>query len=549
MNNSIAIIGGGWSGVYALKYCLENNLDAYIYEKNSNVGGVWFYDKEQACALNKTTYASSSLIYLHPSDFPYPEETPNFPHHSIVQEHLQRYIDNFNLRSRIFLNTPVNNVEKKGNKWEITIVEKKYIYDSSGNSSLLDNKKLLYYDKVIVCSGVHHVPNIPQDGMYKKFTGEIFHSHEYDTIQERFKNKNILIIGGGETANDISSELAPYSNLYVSIRNGQWFQNKLLGAYEPADTFINYIQVCNPIVRFIYRHSSLLKFVLNSYWDITFGSFYWGANGHGVKEWKTNTPYTSGFFTKGRNMLDWISKGKVIPCKKILDINGHKVLFDGKKDPVHIDIIIFCTGYQKDIAFMKNIKENYLPENCFKYMFPLEDSSIAYCGFIRPFFSSLTMLSEFQARYISSIFSNRCKLPKVKIMLRDIKNEKKHQNIAFPKDNKRLKYIVHPWIYLDDLSRYNNTKISIWKYLFTNTKIILSPLTPFHYRLNDKNKKIREVAKKYIENAYKYIEKHVILGEMLSLLSIVIIDLVFLKKSYVSIICVICAIIIILKAN
>ncbi|CAF4354147.1 unnamed protein product, partial [Rotaria sordida] len=73
-----AVIGGGWSGLYALKYLLEENLDTQLYERESNLGGVWFY-KETPGGVYQSTHTTSSKTYLHASDFPLPDDTPHFP--------------------------------------------------------------------------------------------------------------------------------------------------------------------------------------------------------------------------------------------------------------------------------------------------------------------------------------------------------------------------------------------------------------------------------------------------------------------------------------
>ena len=41
MKHPIVIIGGGYCGIISLKICLENGLDAIVYEKTDNFGGLW----------------------------------------------------------------------------------------------------------------------------------------------------------------------------------------------------------------------------------------------------------------------------------------------------------------------------------------------------------------------------------------------------------------------------------------------------------------------------------------------------------------------------
>ncbi|CAF1096902.1 unnamed protein product [Rotaria sordida] len=85
-----AVIGGGWSGLYALKYLLEENLDTQLYERESNLGGVWFY-KETPGGVYQSTHTTSSKTYLHASDFPLPDDTPHFPKHDQILAYLNSY--------------------------------------------------------------------------------------------------------------------------------------------------------------------------------------------------------------------------------------------------------------------------------------------------------------------------------------------------------------------------------------------------------------------------------------------------------------------------
>ena len=42
MKKTVAIIGGGTSGLPALKWCLQEGLEATCFEKADNIGGIWY---------------------------------------------------------------------------------------------------------------------------------------------------------------------------------------------------------------------------------------------------------------------------------------------------------------------------------------------------------------------------------------------------------------------------------------------------------------------------------------------------------------------------
>ena len=88
------IIGCGISGIVSGRYCKKNNYHYTIFEKNSNIGGVW-YDKSYPnvkLQTNKYSYAFS--------DFPHSIKTNLYP----SREELIIYFNNFfNYRLLYFL--------------------------------------------------------------------------------------------------------------------------------------------------------------------------------------------------------------------------------------------------------------------------------------------------------------------------------------------------------------------------------------------------------------------------------------------------------------
>ena len=113
MNTKVAIIGGGFSGLYSLKYCIQEGLDCKLFESSDSIGGVWKY-REEPGGVFKNTYVSSSLNFLHPTDYPFSKETPHFPHHSIIYKHLLDYAKNFDLKRE------ARAIETKRRSWTIT---------------------------------------------------------------------------------------------------------------------------------------------------------------------------------------------------------------------------------------------------------------------------------------------------------------------------------------------------------------------------------------------------------------------------------------------
>ena len=233
MKYDVIIIGSGISGLFTLKHCLEKNLKCIILEKTENIGGVWNI-KNDPSVLNNT-YSVSSKLYLSISDFPIPEDYPEFPHWSLVLEYYNSYVKKLNLEKFIKFNNKVFSLKKINNIWNINV-----------------NNNIIYKTtNIVVASGsTNECLNFPDDDIFNNFTGLSFHSNDIGkfNLDNKIKNKNVLIIGGSDTASDISVELSKNNTVYMSIPNGQWFQDRIIGANEPADMyynrFINFLTKC-----------------------------------------------------------------------------------------------------------------------------------------------------------------------------------------------------------------------------------------------------------------------------------------------------------------
>ena len=108
------IIGSGISGIFTLKHLIEEgNKNVLVLDKNPEPFGVWNINNKHSVFEN--TYAVSSKLYMTISDFPLPEKTPEFPHHSIILNYYKAYANHFNLYEYIKQNVTVYSVKKNNN--------------------------------------------------------------------------------------------------------------------------------------------------------------------------------------------------------------------------------------------------------------------------------------------------------------------------------------------------------------------------------------------------------------------------------------------------
>lgn len=86
-NKKICVIGAGPSGLAVIKSCREEGLNVVCYERSDALGGLWYYREEVVDGVSsvaKATVINTSKEYSGFSDFPPPENYPNFMHNSLM---------------------------------------------------------------------------------------------------------------------------------------------------------------------------------------------------------------------------------------------------------------------------------------------------------------------------------------------------------------------------------------------------------------------------------------------------------------------------------
>lgn len=152
-------------------------------------------------------------------DFPFPKKYSHFLPHTKVLKYIHTYANHFSLKSNILFEHKVISVEPQHKENPLT---GNYIVTWNHKGEI--NKKEFNY--VIICNGHYSVPYIPKIEGIEHFKGKILHSHNYRD-PTLFSNQNILIIGSGFSAVDISEDLKNHAaEVHVSwkkkfIRNSK----------------------------------------------------------------------------------------------------------------------------------------------------------------------------------------------------------------------------------------------------------------------------------------------------------------------------------------
>lgn len=126
------------------------------------------------------------------SDFRYPIEAPDFLSTEEYCQYLEAYCKKFGLFSRIQLESRVIRVQRAldGIRHILHIRHKTEVFR-------------WVCDAVAICSGLHVTPNIPDIPGLSNIP-LVFHSSQFKDTRQLGQEKDVLILGSGETGMDIA---------------------------------------------------------------------------------------------------------------------------------------------------------------------------------------------------------------------------------------------------------------------------------------------------------------------------------------------------------
>jgi len=223
----VAVIGAGAAGLCMARHLLAvssatHAIDVVVFEKANYVGGTWVYqdvpsDGRVFSSMYKSLLSDVPKQGMHFPGFPFPDEAPTYNHHTGVKKYLEDYADNYKLlphikfRTEVTRVTPLDAIEEETcsqyPRWNVEF------YDLKQDLKISEE-----FDAVIVCNGHYSVPKYPDIRGLSQFSGTIMHSHLYRDPRN-YKDTNVLILGAGSSATDISIELSRHcKKVYLSHR-------------------------------------------------------------------------------------------------------------------------------------------------------------------------------------------------------------------------------------------------------------------------------------------------------------------------------------------
>ncbi len=379
------IIGAGCSGFTMAKRLLDYGVEFDCFDLSDDIGGNWYYNNPNGMSsCYQSLHIDTSKWLLAFEDFPIPEDWPDFPHHRQILRYFHDYVTHFGLREHITFNTGVDHARRCENgDWEVS----------------LSNGQTRIYQWLIVCNGHHWSPRMPEYPGQDEFTGYQVHSHHYRDPFEPydFRGKKVLVVGAGNSAMDISSELSqkPIADeLHISMRRGVWVLPKYFKG-QPLDKMAMDMWI-PAALRLKMARYILLRHLGNP------ESYGLPKPDHQPLE--AHPSISSEFLTR-------VGSGDIIAHGAMERLEQDSVVFsDGSR--VHVDAIIWATGYNIHFPFFDDPaltpKDNEFP--LFKRMFKPGYDNLIFLGLAQAL-PTLVNFAEQQSKLAAKLITREYTLP------------------------------------------------------------------------------------------------------------------------------------------
>ena len=202
----VAVIGAGVSGIAAAYRLQQAEVDFTVYEKNDEVGGVWWENRYPGCRLDTPNFAYS-LSFAQKPDWP-----QQFSRQPEIHAYLATVAGSAGIRSRIRFNSEVDAMrfdEARG-VWTLTV------RDGSGAISQDE------FNAVITAVGILNRPSIPNIPGLDSFEGRTVHSAMWPQDLQ-LAGKRVALVGTGASAFQIGPSIADdVAQFEIFQRNPPW---------------------------------------------------------------------------------------------------------------------------------------------------------------------------------------------------------------------------------------------------------------------------------------------------------------------------------------
>jgi len=447
----VAVIGGGVAGIVSAKECLQEDLDVVVFEKSSQLGGVWNANDSKSKRTTGRTMSSSSRHNSFFGDFPMEEGSPDdfYPTHYSEEEYRQylaAYATNFGVDKTVEYNTHINGTDLRADgTWDVEVV-------GEGGETRTER-----FDNVIVCTGLNHQRNaLSIEGTAEQAGGGTTFRHAADYRDpEEYRGKKVVIVGMGESSSDVAAEIANVADeVHVIVRSPVLLlpRNTFGKRIAPDHKLSRLVLGCPQYIR---TWKLLSQTTMHGYFN-SFATKYLGLAGRLGTTVSADKPYEDNWSPEWFELFyklgfshprsGWgLTRNQVTKTAPIVrayqagKLHFHTVDIETQagssirlKDGTVIDGVdgvLDATGYKPRWPFLPKGLAGHDSKDRYRLVFHPDLPGMSFIGFCRGSVGSVFQAMEMQARWTALVFSGARRLPELPKM-RDLVTAHKGQMIG-----------------------------------------------------------------------------------------------------------------------
>ena len=507
----LAIIGGGSSGLICLKNAIDFLPDWEIvcYEKSDSISGCWG-NPYPGFVSTSTRYTTQFACYrvcdasMEPDG---KERKSEFFRDGEYGAYLNAFVDHFDLRKHIRLNTHVQSLQRQPDGgWQVTL---------SGETSSTQ-----HFDAVVICTGVAATPKKIRTSIPKLSAKDLNQPAGLGHITDQ----TIVVVGGGESAVDYADRLAKAeqnNRVYLSLKAGvrvspryhpirgvpsDFLRNRLMLSIHPdIRNWLGQIFVEARI-----RYERLFQRVFPSPKNQASADAASVAATEVVKtqrrkDWtlKLTLAAKDGVFNMYHNKSDdfLIAVGeeriKIVGPPADGDYRNY-LPFDGPSEErveVNPDLIVPAIGYRSKLVDLTG--GNIKTEDFYLACVHVDFSDLFLVGFARPIIGNIPTISEMQARWICGLLSGDFARPRE--LKRLNQTDRQWRSKRYARIDLSSSFPVEMFTYCDRLAKLTHLKVmpSLFRSPLKWWNTLVSPATTLHY-FKDEQEVTFQPAKRYM---------------------------------------------------
>lgn len=478
----VAIIGGGFSGLSAIRSLKEEGMEPVCYERTSSSGGTWCYREEAVDgvpSIMPTTIINHSKEMGSLSNYPPNKEYANYMRHSELYQYFKDVGEAFDCFRHMIYNREVVSVKRSEDhdetgRWVVAV-------KNTENQEITSD----VFDAVMVCTGHITFPKMYEFPGMEKFKGKIVHTHSIKKVNE-FVGQKVCVVGIGCSALDAAVECSGIcQQVYLSTRSGSWIFPRV-GPYGlPMDYALlrRYITIFQEILPISLSSKYIEKFFLNPKFN------------HNLYNLRPEDHVLCKDPSVNDGLPSKLISGSVVLRKNIKYFTENGVVFEGENSVTQVDTVIMATGYQWKFPFLEDdiVTTNEAGRiNVYKCMWPphLKHPTLTIIGFVLPFGPGFP-LGEVQCRWAALVFKGKLTLPSKDTMMKEVA-QRHDDNVKRYRPSDKMSIRVDFIPYMDDIASQFGAKPSLLKLLFTDPKLFqalaFGPSLSYQYRLQGPHK-------------------------------------------------------------